>query len=95
MKLRIRHGVVTVWITLSTVASRLGGARTAGMAGLLVLALATPLRGCAWIRLRHVRRTGEQVDPGRQRRRLRLGRHRRDGHLRVNDAHQAGFDSPW
>jgi molybdate transport system substrate-binding protein len=47
MKLRIRHGVITVWITLSTATSRLGGARTAGMAELLVLALATPLSGCA------------------------------------------------
>jgi molybdate transport system substrate-binding protein len=46
MKLRIRHGVITVWTTLSTVASRFGSARAAGMAAALALALATVLTGC-------------------------------------------------
>ena len=46
MKLRIRHGAITVWSTLSTVTSRLGGVRAAGMAALLALTLATNLSGC-------------------------------------------------
>ncbi len=46
MKLRIRHGEITVWTTLGTVTSRLGGARTAGMAGLLALTLSTITSGC-------------------------------------------------
>jgi molybdate transport system substrate-binding protein len=46
MKLRIRHGAITVWSTLSTVTSRLGGVHAAGMAALLALTLATNLSGC-------------------------------------------------
>ncbi len=45
MKLRIRHGAITVWTTLSTVTSRLGSARAAGMAVALGLTL-TILTGC-------------------------------------------------
>jgi molybdate transport system substrate-binding protein len=46
MKLRIRHGAVTVWTTLGTVTSRLGTARSSGASGLLALALALGLSGC-------------------------------------------------
>jgi molybdate transport system substrate-binding protein len=46
MKLQIRHGAITVWITLGSVTARLGGARAAGTAGLLAFALATNLSGC-------------------------------------------------
>jgi len=46
MKLRIRHGAVTVWTTLGTVTFRLATARTWGIAGLLSLALVTNLSGC-------------------------------------------------
>jgi molybdate transport system substrate-binding protein len=45
MKLRIRHGAVTVWTTLSTVAVRLSTTR-AWTAGLLSLALVADLSGC-------------------------------------------------
>jgi molybdate transport system substrate-binding protein len=43
MKLRIRHGTITVWTTLGTVTSRRNRARTAGV---LTLALTTYLAGC-------------------------------------------------
>jgi len=46
MKLRFRHGAITVWTTLGTVTSGLGGARAVGTAGLLALALATGVSGC-------------------------------------------------
>jgi molybdate transport system substrate-binding protein len=46
MKLQIRHGAITVWTTLSTVTSGLGGARAVGMAGLLAVAVATSASGC-------------------------------------------------
>jgi molybdate transport system substrate-binding protein len=45
MKLRIRHGAVTVWTTLGTVTGRLSTAR-AWAAGLLSLALLADLSGC-------------------------------------------------
>jgi molybdate transport system substrate-binding protein len=45
MKLRIRHGAVTVWTTLGTVTVRLSTAR-AWTAGLLLLSLVTDLSGC-------------------------------------------------
>jgi len=46
MKLQIRHGAITVWTTLGTVTSGLGGTRAVGTAGLLALALATGVSGC-------------------------------------------------
>jgi len=46
MKLQIRHGAITVWTTLGTVTSGLGGTRAVGTAGLLALALATGVGGC-------------------------------------------------
>jgi molybdate transport system substrate-binding protein len=46
MKLRIRHGTVTVWTTLGSVTVRLSTAR-ACTAGLLALALVAALSGCA------------------------------------------------
>ena len=46
MKLRIRHGAVTVWTTLGTVTVRLSTAR-AWTAGLLSLALVADVSGCA------------------------------------------------
>jgi molybdate transport system substrate-binding protein len=45
MKLRIRHGTVTVWTTLGSVTARLSTAR-AWTAGLLSLALVADLSGC-------------------------------------------------
>jgi molybdate transport system substrate-binding protein len=53
MKLRIRHGAVTVWITLGIVTFRLRTARVLarawiwGIAGLLSLVLVTNLSGCS------------------------------------------------
>jgi molybdate transport system substrate-binding protein len=47
MKLRIRHGTVTVWTTLDIVTCRRGTARTWGIAGLLSLALMTQINGCS------------------------------------------------
>jgi molybdate transport system substrate-binding protein len=47
MKLRIRHGAVSVWITLSTVTFRQPAAMTWGLTGLLSLALATSLSACS------------------------------------------------
>jgi molybdate transport system substrate-binding protein len=46
MKLRIRHGAVTLWTTLGTVTVRLSTAR-AWTAGLLSLALVADVSGCA------------------------------------------------
>jgi molybdate transport system substrate-binding protein len=45
MKLRIRHGAITIWTTLGTVTVRLSTAR-AWTAGLLSLALVADLSGC-------------------------------------------------
>jgi molybdate transport system substrate-binding protein len=45
MKLRIRHGAITIWTTLGTVTDRLSTVR-AWMAGLLSLALLADLSGC-------------------------------------------------
>src|ERR1700735_2441896 len=45
MKLRIRHGAVTIWTTLGTVTVRLSTAR-AWTAGLLSLALVADVSGC-------------------------------------------------
>jgi molybdate transport system substrate-binding protein len=47
MKLRIRHGAVTVWTTLGTVTFRPRAARAWGIAGLLSLALVTSMSGCS------------------------------------------------
>lgn len=47
MKLRIRHGVVTLWITLSTVTFRQRVPRAWGLTGLLSLALAISLSACS------------------------------------------------
>src|ERR1700735_2332042 len=45
MKLRIRHGAITIWTTLGTVTDRLSTVR-AWMAGLLSRALVADLSGC-------------------------------------------------
>jgi molybdate transport system substrate-binding protein len=46
MKLRIRHGGVSIWTTLDNVTPRLRNAREWGMAGLMSLALVASLSGC-------------------------------------------------
>ena len=45
MKLRIRHGAITVWTTLGSVTVRPGTAR-GWLAGLLAVAVVTNLAGC-------------------------------------------------
>ena len=47
MKLRIRHGEITVWTTLGPVASRLRSAVRWGVAGLASLAVVTDVGGCS------------------------------------------------
>ena len=46
MKLRIRHGVVTVWTTLSVVVAQLRGRLSVGLAAVVALTLVTNLAGC-------------------------------------------------
>ena len=46
MKLRIRHGAITVWTTLGTVRSRLRSTRRSAVAAMVLLATLTIVSGC-------------------------------------------------